>query len=174
MRPPIKTTDPSRAVTIRAATPADVEALVRLLEQLHPAFPANRALARSVLETMLSQNGRRVLVAETEGQVRGTADLIIVPNLTHDASPWAIVENLVVDEQSRGRGIGRSLMDDIVRRAEDAGCYMIQLVSLKHRTDAHAFYGHNDFQPVAEGLRRYLNGYAPTGSNGRPDTSAPT
>ncbi len=118
--------------------------------------------ARSVLEAMLSQDGRLVLVAETDGRVSGTADLIISANLTHDASPWAIVENFVVDEQSRRRGLGRSLIDDAVRRAEEAGCYMIQLVPLKHRTHAHAFYARNGFQPVAEGLRRYLNGYVPT------------
>jgi ribosomal protein S18 acetylase RimI-like enzyme len=123
--------------------------------------------AQSVLETMLSQDGRLVLVAETDGRVNGTADLIIVPNLTHNASPWGIVENLVIDEQSRRRGVGRALIDDIVTRAEEAGCYMIQLVSLKHRSGAHAFYRRHDFQPVAEGLRRYLNGYAPTGSNRR-------
>ena len=41
---------------------------------------------------------------------------------------------------------------------------MIQLVSLKHRTAAHTFYGRNGFQPVAHGLRRYLNGYLPTAS----------
>jgi hypothetical protein len=51
---------------------------------------------------------------------------------------------------------------------------MIQLVSLKHRSGAHTFYRLNDFQPVAEGLRRYLNGYFPTGRDGERDTSALT
>jgi GNAT superfamily N-acetyltransferase len=80
---------------------------------------------------MLSQDDRLVLVAEADGRVSATADLIIVPNLTHDASPWAIVENFVVDEQLRGRGVGRALINDIVARAQEAGCYMIRLVSLK-------------------------------------------
>jgi hypothetical protein len=56
---------------------------------------------------MLSQNGRLVLVAEASGRVSAAADLVIVPNLTHDASPWAIVENFVVDQETRGRGVGR-------------------------------------------------------------------
>lgn len=151
------------AIRTRPATLDDLDALVTLLGQLHPDFPTDHGRAYGVLASMLDQPGRTVLVAQAGGTIVGTADLLIVPNLTHDASPWAIVENFVVDQRSRRRGVGRALLVDIFTQADDAGCYMIQLVSLNHRTDAHAFYQRHGFEPLAEGLRKYLNGYYATG-----------
>lgn len=87
----------------------------------------------------------------------------MVPNMTHGGRPWAVVENVVIDEPWRGRGIGRALMDEIDVLTRSAGCYMVQLVSLDHRLDAHAFYASMGYASVSRGFRRYLNGFAPTG-----------
>jgi hypothetical protein len=48
-------------------------------------------------------------------------------------------------------------MADVLRRARDAGCYKIQLLSRKGRAEAHAFYNQQGLEPVAEGFRRYLD-----------------
>lgn len=67
-----------------------------------------------------------------------------------------IVENVVVDTGARRQGVGQALMDDVLRRARDASCYKIQLLSRKGRSEAHAFYERLGFEASAEGFRRYL------------------
>jgi hypothetical protein len=52
------------------------------------------------------------------------------------------------------------LVTEILRRTGEAGCYMVQLVSLKHRRGAHTFDSQLGFEPVAEGLRYYFEGFA--------------
>jgi GNAT superfamily N-acetyltransferase len=99
-------------------------------------------------------------VAELEGAVVGTADLLVVPNLTHRGDPWAIVENVVVATAARRRGVGRALLSHAVELARRAGCYKLQLLSMKHRTEAHAFYRSLGIEPVAEGFRIYFDGTA--------------
>ena len=145
----------------------DLDAVVKLLGQLHSNFPTDSEKAEGVFAGMLRQGGRTVLVAVSGAEVVGTADLLLVTNLTHAASPWAIVENVVVDSAVRRGGVGRALMAEVLDRATQAGCYMVQLVSLKHRTDAHRFYNGIGFEPMCEGFRRYLNGFVPSG----PDAS---
>ena len=159
--------DGGNGISVRPASVDDLDALVRLLGQLHSDFPTDSKKAEGVLAEMLRQEGRTVLVAVSGAEVVGTADLLVVANLTHSASPWAIVENVVVDSANRRGGIGSALMSEVLDRATKAGCYMVQLVSLKHRTAAHSFYEQIGFEPLCVGFRRYLNGFVPTG----PDAS---
>jgi GNAT superfamily N-acetyltransferase len=150
-------------VVVRPAQAGDVQALVELLTQLHPAYPPDPKCAGATLDEVKRQPGRTLLVATLGDRVVGTTDLLIVPQLTHGCHPWAIVENVVVDQLTRGGGVGRAMISEVLRRADEAGCYMVQLVSLRHRLDAHAFYEGLGFVAVAEGLRSYFPGFAPTG-----------
>jgi GNAT superfamily N-acetyltransferase len=106
--------------------------------------------------------GRVLLVAVIDGDVVGTADLVILPNLSHGCRPYAVVENVVVDASSRSRGIGAALFGEIERRTAEAGCYKVELVSLNHRRRAHAFYERIGYSAVGRGFRRYGDGFAPT------------
>jgi GNAT superfamily N-acetyltransferase len=149
-------------VTVRRARLADAAEIVRLLAQLHPRYPGDPASATVTLQSILGMPGRFLLVAERAGAMVGTADVLIVPNLTHAGRPWAIVENVVVDERARGSGVGTALLDGTFELARETGCYMLQLLSLNHRAEAHAFYRRLGFAPLAAGFRLYLEGFAPT------------
>ncbi|MBB5433267.1 GNAT superfamily N-acetyltransferase [Nocardiopsis composta] len=99
---------------------------------------------------------RSVLVAERRGQIIGTLDLLVVANLTHDAQPWCVVDNLVVDPASRRRGVGRALMEEAVDRASRAGCYKIELVAHESGHALPEFYRAVGFDGSGEVVRRYL------------------
>ena len=79
--------------------------------------------------------------------------LLFVPNLSHAASPWALVENLVVESGWRNRGIGRMLLDHVVARAREYGCNRIQLCSDQRRGEAHRLYTAAGFEASAHGFR---------------------
>lgn len=75
------------AVVVRLASVNDLCDLVGLYKQLAgdrvAALPADPVKAKSLLEVILEQSGRQLLVAEVDHHVVGTIDLLIVPNLTH-------------------------------------------------------------------------------------------
>ena len=148
---------------IRLATEEDISRILELYRQL--------ALTTSQAELLQSPSpddylqvfaeikwykGCELLVAEERGEVIGTIVLLIVPNLSHSASPWALVENVVVDEGYRRRGVGRQLMDYAIARAIEAGCYRIVLTSDKRRGDAHRFYQSLGFEASSHGFRLYF------------------
>ena len=136
---------------------------MRLLTQLHPSYPPDPARAGEIIAAALGDPRRTLLMATIDNQAVGTADLVVVPNLTHGGRSWAVVENVVIDETWRRHGIGRALFDEIDVITRAAGCYMVQLLSLDHRRDAHAFYASLGYAPVARGFRHYLEGFGPTG-----------
>ncbi|MBV2365139.1 GNAT family N-acetyltransferase [Streptomonospora nanhaiensis] len=147
---------------IRAAIRSDLGAILRLLRELGDTTPAQSSTVRmssaAVRAWTRIENDpdRTVLVAERRGQIIGTLDLLVVPNLTHDAQSWAVVDNLVVDPACRRAGVGRALVEDAVDRASRAGCYKIELVSHESRAGARQFSTAMGFAGSAEGFRRYL------------------
>ncbi|MCY9786260.1 GNAT family N-acetyltransferase [Nocardiopsis sp. EMB25] len=147
---------------IRAAIRSDLGAILRLLRELGGTADTQGAHVRMssaavrAWTRMENDPDRTVLVAEERGQIIGTLDLLVVANLTHDAQPWAVVDNLVVDPQRRGGGVGRALMEDALDRATRAGCYKVELFAHESRDRSSGFSAALGFGVSAEGFRRYL------------------
>ena len=148
---------------VRAATEGDISRILELYRQL--AITTSQAEQHQnpslddyqrVFAEIGTFPGHELLVAEDEGEVVGTMVLLIVPNLSHSALPWALVENLVVDQRYQRRGTGRLLMDYAIARAKEAGCFKVVLSSDKRRREAHQFYHSLGFEASAHGFRLYF------------------
>lgn len=152
---------------VRPAAEGDLLGVARLVDQA-PGLRANQVSARqrATWAHMLATGGLTVYVAEPEsdGEVVGTATLLVVPNLGYDCRPSAFVEAMAVAEAHRRRGVGRRLVERLLADARTADCDKVQLLSHKrHAHDgAHAFYASLGFQPEAEGFRLYLASGPPT------------
>jgi GNAT superfamily N-acetyltransferase len=144
---------------IRRATKSDVPRLIEMYQQLSldnpredlgPPLPSGYAETFRMIDADPKQH---VLVADLDGRVVGSLVLIIVPNLSHQGTPWAEIENMVVDETVRGRRIGESLVQRAIHIARDAGCYKLTLTSNMRRTEAHRFYERMGFETTHRAFR---------------------
>jgi len=112
---------------VRAAEPDDLATLLDLYEELTDgtpsAAPGDLKSSRAALERVRAQSDRHLLVAVLDGRIVGSADLAIMPNITHRGTPWSIVENVVVASDARRRGAARAVRRD---RADRAGRRMPQ------------------------------------------------
>lgn len=148
-------------ITVRPAERADLEGLLALFEELAgektSALPADRAEAERRLPEILGDARRELAVALLDGELVGTADLVMISQLTHRGEPWAIVENVIVTSAARRTGVGTALLGHLIERARAAGCCKVQLISGKHRAEAHAFYRSAGMSAVAEGFKLYFD-----------------
>ncbi|MFT4289329.1 GNAT family N-acetyltransferase [Nocardioides sp.] len=136
---------------IREALPEDFGALMRLYRQLHPGDPAlDNGSDRDVFDAILATRGLTLLVLEIDGVVVATTYLNIIPNITRSASPYAVIENVVVDESVRRTGLGKQIMTATLRAAWDAGCYKAMLLTGSKTPSTHAFYRSCGFSPDAK------------------------
>jgi GNAT superfamily N-acetyltransferase len=149
------------SVVVRRASQSDLGALLVLYEELAAtkitAAPGDRATSERLLAEILSDPRRELAVALVDGQVVGTADLLIVPNLTHRGEPWAIVENVIVAGTARRTGVAKALLGHLIGLARTAGVFKLQLISGKHRAEAHDFYRSMGLNAVAEGFKIYFD-----------------
>ena len=121
---------------IRRASAADAANLARLSDQL--GYPATAEdCARRLLE--IDRNSEHVVfVAATGDVVIGWVHALIGHSLVADTT--AEVAGLVVDQAYRSQRVGRVLMEQVERWAQQQGCVAVRLRSNVVRSRAHAFY----------------------------------
>lgn len=118
-----------------------VKAFGRLLPQLsRSAGP----LDAEALETLVQWRGNRLLVARVEGEIMGALTLVMFPIPT-GLRAW--IEDVVVDEAARGRGVGAALTREAIRLARADGALTVDLTSRPSREAANRLYERLGFQP---------------------------
>ncbi|MGQ9571731.1 MAG: GNAT family N-acetyltransferase [Dehalococcoidia bacterium] len=132
-------------LSIRPAREADLAAITELLgqmdETMYPARPqADSATRLGIFRQIAADPHQHLLVAETDGRIVGTAHLVVIPHLSRSCKPSAVVENVVVDEAHRGKGVGAALMRAVEQVAREAGCYKLTLSTNLARSGAQRFY----------------------------------
>lgn len=110
------------------------EAIGRLLPQLskNAAVPSQEELTK-----LLAEENTYLFVAEIDAKIAGMLSLVIV---TIPTGRKAWIEDVVVDEQFRGRNIGGELVEFALKTAEDLDVKKVYLTSNPSRQAAHALY----------------------------------
>ena len=74
-------------------------------------------------------NYHRIYVVEIDNKIVGTGTLLIENKIIHNFGKVAHIEDVVVDQNKRNLGIGKTLIQYLINIAENIGCYKIILNS---------------------------------------------
>jgi GNAT superfamily N-acetyltransferase len=155
-------TRPGVEVVVRSATEDHLPRIVELIgkgavgrssENPGPPLPEGY---RRAFEAIAATPGAALLVAEVEGEVVGTFQFCVIPNISHGGQPVAQVESVHVADEYRSHGIGAVMMRWAMDEGRRRQCYVLQLTSNKVRRRAHRFYRRLGFIASHEGMRLYL------------------
>lgn len=135
----------------------DLNALEKLYFQLMEEECDAEAL-KKVFEKLCADSAYRLIGAwNDEGRLVGTVMLVICYDLTTDCRPFAVAENVVVDQNCRGEGVGKAIMAKAEELAREQSCRFIMLASSDFRKDAHRFYRSLGYgEPKVQGFRKLL------------------
>lgn len=146
------------AVTLRAASPQDGEAVTALLSEFGAPRtpPAERmdAVLRTFddhLRRVAAGQGRTV-VAELDGAVAGVC-AVEWRDAFWTAETHAWLPDLIVTEAARGQGIGRALLADAMAAAAAHGATQLSLESGPTRAAAHELYRSSGFAETGQTYR---------------------
>lgn len=131
------------SLIVRPAEKSDIQALTDLLFQLFSIeedFEFNGEKHTKGLELLINETERaRVLVAEIDKKVIGM--LHAQTNISTVEGGLAItLEDMVIDKNFRGLGIGKQLMQEMQKWAENKGITRMQLLADKSNSPALAYY----------------------------------
>ena len=129
-------------VEIRIANESDLPAILRLYAQ--PEIDNGAVLgideAKTLFRRMASYPMYSLYVACAEEKVVGSFALLVMDNLGHLGAPSGIVEDVVVDPNLHGMGIGKKMMTYAIDTCHRHHCYKIALSANRKRKNAHKFY----------------------------------
>lgn len=126
-----------------------VTALGRLLPQLSRSA---KPLTIADITAIQASPAVTLLLARSEGTIAGMLTLIMFPSPT-GLRAW--IEDVVVDEQFRGRGAGEELSRAAVRIAREAGARTVDLTSRPSREAAGRLYERIGFKQRDSRVYRY-------------------
>jgi N-acetylglutamate synthase-like GNAT family acetyltransferase len=125
----------------REARSGDLGDILRLYRQLQPTDPVlPDGSDTTTFEQILDSTGLHLFVLELQGVVVATTYLDVIPTLTRSAPPYAVIENVVVDELQRGTGLGKQIMAGTPQAAWSAGCYKAMLMTGSRKPATQSFY----------------------------------
>jgi len=99
-----------------------------------------------------SQN-EQLFVAERDGDVVGTFQILFNRTLTGRGSLSMIIEAVQTRPDMRGQGIGAQMIGYAIEEAKRRDCGLVQLTSNAARTDAHRFYERLGFAKSHAGFK---------------------
>ena len=137
---------------VQVVTDEVVQAFGRLLPQLSRSA---KPLDAEALRNLAAWQGTHLLVARLDGEIVGALTLAMFPIPT-GLRAW--IEDVVVDEVARGRGIGAALTREAVRLARAAGARTVDLTSRPSREAANRLYERLGFQLRDSKVYRLANG----------------
>ncbi len=134
---------------VSAADDELVAAFGRLLPQLSGSAAP---LDRTALSRLIASDAVTILVARCEGAIVGTLTLVVFELPT---GLRARIEDVVVDDAARGRGVGAALTEAALRLAGEAGAGTVDLTSRPSRVAANRLYERMGFAPRETTVYRF-------------------
>ena len=131
---------------VREARDTDLQAILALYLDLHEdSIPKDGERLRSVWNEIINDPRHHLLVNEVDGEIVASCACVIVPNLTRNLRPYAVIENVVTRADCRKRGYATQCLDRAREIAEAAGCYKIMLLTGAKDAATLNFYRHTGF-----------------------------
>lgn len=122
---------------IKRVTKLEVEELNSLIKQLRSKPESHKRISQGEIQRVLDEKTTFVLVVRDGKRIIGTGTLVIETILTgRDGS----IEDVVVDDEYRGQGLGKRLVSALIALARKKKVDTIYLTSRPSRVAANKLY----------------------------------
>ena len=138
---------------VREARQEDLRQLLALYLDLHETqIPPDSDRLLDTWHKILRDPDHHLIVCEVKRKIVSSCVCVVIPNLTRNVRPYALVENVVTHRDYRGRGYGSQCLEYARNVAVASGCYKMMLLTGAKDAATLAFYekaGYNSTDKTA-------------------------
>jgi ribosomal protein S18 acetylase RimI-like enzyme len=128
--------------------PAIVELLAKLASSLQDARTPDQQQLISNCLSIIHHPHSRILLAKQDHETIGMLSISMRRTALHPA-PSALIDELIVAEEHRGKGIGSSLLTAAIDMCRQIGCCEVEVSTEMSNENARAFYTASGFRGEA-------------------------
>ena len=144
------------SVNIRLAKLEDQLRCSELLNVLAKATSGSKEIFDTeTFEDLISNKRGSLVVAEEDGKILGMASVSFNLALRHNGE-YCQLEELVVDQDARGKNVGGLLIEETFRLANNRGCKEVGLYVLDSTKHNQTIYEKFGFIKIGEDMRQSL------------------
>lgn len=140
-------------IMVREAIKKDLNELLNLYLFLHEKnIPENSEHLENTWKTIIEDINHHIVVKEINGKIVSSCVCVIIPNLTRNIRPYALIENVVTNEGYCGKGYATECLNYAKEIAIKNNCYKIMLLTGTKSENTLAFYknaGYNSDDKIA-------------------------
>ncbi len=140
----------------RNATLEDTSAIVSLIGEHATASGEQSPLTEAYVAAYLSSSTSGILLAEVQNRVVGLLSYSLRPDLYH-AGLSCLLEELIVEEATRGRGVGSVLVTELFSRLTPLACAEVSVAVMSTNRRAIKFYRTHGLTEEALFLEMHFN-----------------
>lgn len=140
-------------IMVRETVKEDLDELLNLYLFLHEKnIPENSEYLENTWKTIIEDINHHIVVKEINGKIVSSCVCVIVPNLTRNIRPYALIENVVTNDEYRGKGYATECLNYAKKIAIKNNCYKMMLLTGTKNENTLAFYksaGYNSDDKIA-------------------------
>ena len=140
-------------IMVREAIKKDLNELLNLYLFLHEKnIPENSEYLENTWKTIIEDINHHIVVNEVNGKIVSSCVCVIVPNLTRNIRPYALIENVVTNEEYHRKGYATECLNYAKEIAIKNNCYKMMLLTGTKSENTVAFYknaGYNSDDKIA-------------------------
>ena len=126
---------------VREAIKEDLYELLSLYLFLHEKdIPKDTEHLENTWNTIIEDVNHHIIVNEINGKILSSCVCVIIPNLTRNIRPYAFIENVVTNEEYRGKGYATECLNYAKEVAIKNNCYKMMLLTGTKNENTLDFY----------------------------------
>lgn len=131
---------------VREAMEGDLAQVMELYLHLHEReIPKDTQKTKKVWDQILRDPNYHLIVYEQNGRILSSCICAVIPNLTRNLRPYALIENVVTHEAHRQRGYGRACLNYAAWLAKGEDCYKLMLLTGARDEETLNFYSKSGY-----------------------------
>ncbi len=138
---------------VREIKPSELYSLLDLYTHLHEhGIPENSKHLTQTWNTICTDPNHHIIVYESDGRIVASCVCVIIPNLTRNIRPYALIENVVTHADYRRKGYAAACLNYAKEIAKQTDCYKMMLLTGSKNNGTLRFYeatGYNQYDKTA-------------------------